>query len=105
MDLRHVFNCMISVSDLGRGQASKVIQAIEETGNPHIIIKNNKPQAVLISIQDYMDLLRSRDLLSAMQAYTPAPANELTAPLSMSSLTQNLSHDELSIFLGDEEGD
>ncbi|MCL1919204.1 MAG: type II toxin-antitoxin system Phd/YefM family antitoxin [Peptococcaceae bacterium] len=143
MDLRHVLNCMISVSDLGRGQASKVIQAIEETGNPYIIIKNNKPQAVIISIQDYMDYQRSRDLLAAMQAYSPyegqspmpqglvpegsvsdpgcdytnalaadpehshanLTSNPLTAPVSLSSLVPNLTHDELDIFLNDEEGD
>lgn len=105
MDLRHVFDCMISVSELGRGQASKVIQAIEETGNPHIIVKNNKPQAVIISIQDYMDLLRSRDLLTAMQSYNPATAEDLNAPISISSLSHNLTHDELDIFLNDEEGD
>ena len=56
MDLRKVFDCMISVSELGRGQASKVIQAVEEQGNPYIVIKNNKPQAVIISINEYTEL-------------------------------------------------
>ncbi|MCL1852842.1 MAG: type II toxin-antitoxin system Phd/YefM family antitoxin [Peptococcaceae bacterium] len=105
MDLRHVFDCMISVSELGRGQASKVIQAIEETGNPYIVIKNNKPHAVILSIQEYMDLLRSRDLLTAMESYTPLPREDLTAPIAISSLTHNLTHEELGLFLDDEEGD
>lgn len=67
MDLRKVFDCMISVSELGRGQASKVIQSVEDGGNPYIVVKNNKPQAVIISISDYTELMRAKDLFSTMQ--------------------------------------
>jgi len=101
MDLRHVFKCMISVSELGRGQASKVIQAIEETGNPYIIVKNNKPQAVILSIDDYSDLLRARELLTSMQSYASAGPAPLAEPFSMADLA--LSDAEVDIFLADTE--
>jgi prevent-host-death family protein len=68
MDLRRVFDCMISVSELGRGQASKVIQAVEDEGSPYIVVKNNKPQAVIISINEYIELMKAKDVLTAMKA-------------------------------------
>jgi prevent-host-death family protein len=68
MDLRKIFDCMISVSELGRGQASKVIQAVEDNGNPYIVVKNNKPQAVIISIDEYTELMRAKDMLRTMPA-------------------------------------
>jgi len=98
MDLRKVFDCMISVSELGRGQASKVIQAIEENGNPYIVVKNNKPQAVIISVDDYIELMKTKDLLNNM------PTNYLQndySPFQADSLTE----DEMKIFLRSEETD
>lgn len=92
MDLRSVFDCMISVSELGRGQASKVIQAIEENGNPYIVVKNNKPQAVIISVDEYIELMKAKDLLKNM------PSNYLHNDYS-SLQTNSLTEDEMNIFL------
>ena len=57
---------MISVSDLGRGQASRVIQDVEKTKEQYIVVKNNKPQAVLISIEEYMNLMESKEELELL---------------------------------------
>ena len=62
-DLRPAINHMISVSDLGRGQASRVIQDVEKSKEQYIVVKNNKPQAVLISIEEYMNLMESKEEL------------------------------------------
>lgn len=101
VDLRKVFDCMISVSELGRGQASKVIQAIEEDGNPYIVVKNNKPQAVIISINDYIDLMRSKDILNSNHKLSQKQYQTDYLPSKINSLTE----DEISIFLNNEEGD
>ena len=101
MDLRKVFDCMISVSELGRGQASKVIQSIEEDGSPYIVIKNNKPQAVIISVNDYIELMRSRDSSGNKQIPSSNTYDNDFLPLRINSLTE----DEMNIFLNDEESD
>ncbi|KUO60503.1 MAG: prevent-host-death protein [Gracilibacter sp. BRH_c7a] len=101
MDLRKVFDCMISVSELGRGQASKVIQAIEEDGNPYIVVKNNKPQAVIISINDYVELMRAKDMLNNNEK----PSQKLNEDDYIPSKINSLTLDEMSIFLNNEESD
>jgi len=99
---------MISVSELGRGQASKVIQAVEEQGNPYIVIKNNKPQAVIISINEYTELLRAKemlektglsDLVSNHNHYSP---NHYTTADLAPSNNGLLTEDEINIFLEEE---
>ncbi|MGI5901442.1 MAG: type II toxin-antitoxin system Phd/YefM family antitoxin [Desulfitobacteriia bacterium] len=111
MDLRKVFECMISVSELGRGQASKVIQAVEEEGNPFIVVKNNKPQAVIISIAEYSELLLAKEKLKSL-AESDLNAEGFSNPqedfseLGFSRPGLNsLSEDEIRIFLQNEEGD
>lgn len=101
VDLRKVFDCMISVSELGRGQASKVIQAIEEDGNPYIVVKNNKPQAVIISINDYVELMRTKDMLNN----NPRSPQKLYQNEFIPSKSNSLTEDEMSIFLNNEESD
>lgn len=119
MDLRRVFDCMISVSELGRGQASKVIQAVEDEGNPYIVVKNNKPQAVIISINEYTELMRSRDLLNSMNSvqnpfFDISPSNIASNHFAPNHYSANhfsppktgaLTEDEISIFLQNEEND
>ncbi len=113
MDLRRVFDCMISVSELGRGQASKVIQAVEDDGSPYIVVKNNKPQAVIVSINEYTELLRAKDILDSLKG--PAPNQLLNNFASDNSFlpnincsrqkTDSLTEDEINIFLQNEEND
>lgn len=66
LDLRPAINHMISVSELGRGQASRVIQDVEKSKQQYIVVKNNKPQAVLISIEEYMSLMESKEELELL---------------------------------------
>ncbi|MFA6808985.1 MAG: type II toxin-antitoxin system Phd/YefM family antitoxin [Eubacteriales bacterium] len=107
MDLRKVFDCMISVSELGRGQASRVIQSVSETGNPYIVVKNNKPQAVIISLTEYVELTQLQDKLNkinqenySVSGYSTLSPNEST-PLRRNALTEA----EINIFLNNEEND
>ena len=65
-DLRPAINHMISVSDLGRGQASRVVQDVEKSKEQYIVVKNNKPQAVLISIEEYINLMESKEELELL---------------------------------------
>ena len=66
LDLRPAINHMISVSELGRGQASRVVQDVEKSKEQYIVVKNNKPQAALISIDEYMSLMESKEELELL---------------------------------------
>ena len=101
MDLRKIFDYMISVSELGRGQASKVIQAVEDHGNPYIVVKNNKPQAVIISINDYTELMKAKDYVDSLRNPTQNSLYNNFPPTKTNSLTD----DEINIFLRHEEND
>ncbi|MBI9014641.1 MAG: type II toxin-antitoxin system Phd/YefM family antitoxin [Clostridiales bacterium] len=61
MDLRNALDNIISVSELGRGKASKVIQNVESNKEQYIVVKNNKPQAIIMSIEEYSDLQKLRE--------------------------------------------
>jgi len=101
---------MISVSELGRGQASKVIQAVEDQGTPYIVIKNNKPQAVIVSVNEYVELLKAKDMLNSLQPpvgrelYNSLPVHNSSSPGPgyTRQKSGSLTADEISIFLNEE---
>ena len=105
MDLRKVFDCMISVSELGRGQASKVIQAVEDEGNPYIVVKNNKPQAIIISVNEYTELMKAKELLKSIQTPHNSLYHNYSAANSFSAKSNTLTEDEINIFLQSEDSD
>lgn len=65
-DFRGSIRNIISVSDLGRGKASKVIQRVETNKEHFIVVKNNRPRAVIISVDKYSELLELREELELL---------------------------------------
>ena len=43
----------VPLTDLNRGKASKIIDTLKKKGQSVFIVKNNKPEAVMISMKDY----------------------------------------------------
>lgn len=66
-DLRGVINRIISVSDLSRGMASKIIQKVGKDKQQYIVVKNNKPKAVILSIDEYTELMEAKEDLQLLQ--------------------------------------
>ncbi|MBF4696066.1 type II toxin-antitoxin system Phd/YefM family antitoxin [Fusibacter ferrireducens] len=66
LDLRNALDHIISVSDLGRGKASKVIQDVERNKDQYIVVKNNRPQAVILSVDEYNNLMETREELELL---------------------------------------
>jgi prevent-host-death family protein len=66
-DLRDVIGKIISVSDLSRGMASKVIQKVGQDKEQYIVVKNNKPEAVILSVEEYMELMEAKEDLELLQ--------------------------------------
>ena len=56
---RYVPN-IISTSDLQR-KSGKVIDQVKESTYPYIVVRNNKPQAVIIGIDQYEELKKKQE--------------------------------------------
>jgi prevent-host-death family protein len=50
---------MVSTSELQRG-AGRVIDAVREGGEPYYVVRNNAPQAVLLSLKEYEKLKKKQ---------------------------------------------
>ena len=66
-DLRNIIGKLISVSDLSRGMASKIIQKVGKDKEQYIVVKNNKPEAVILSVEEYMELMEAKEDLQLLQ--------------------------------------
>lgn len=51
---------LVSVSEFNHGGASKAFNAVSD-GNPLVVLKNNKPSAVIISPNDYRKLTEAQE--------------------------------------------
>ena len=65
----------ISISDLGRGQASKIVNYVSEEQEQYIVVKNNKPTAVILSVDEYSDLLEAKEDYELLMLATQRMAN------------------------------
>lgn len=62
----------VPLTDLNRGKASKVIEKLNRTKQSVFIVKNNKPEAVMISLkeyEDYREYLFQREVNRRLEAY------------------------------------
>lgn len=46
---------LVPISDFSQGKAGKIFSDVAENDNEYIVLKNNQPTAVLISIKEYRD--------------------------------------------------
>lgn len=70
-DIKKIITALVSVSDLGRGGASKIITEVEENNSHFIVIKNNKPKAVIVPVEDYIqynEVIEDMELLSIAES-------------------------------------
>lgn len=47
---------MVSFSDFNRGQAGKIFDDVKNKGSK-IVVKNNNPECVLVSVDDYINMV------------------------------------------------
>ncbi len=43
---------IVSTSDLQR-RSGRIISAVKDAGEPYLVVRNNKPQAVILSVDEY----------------------------------------------------
>ncbi len=47
---------MVPISDFSQGKAGKIFNDVAENDNEYIILKNNQPTAVLLSVKEYREI-------------------------------------------------
>lgn len=48
-----LLNNFVSVSDFSQGKANKIFKDVSENNQEYIVLKNNKPAAVVLSVSEY----------------------------------------------------
>lgn len=46
---------LVPVSDFSQGKAGKIFSDVAENNNEYIVLKNNQPTAVLLSVKEYKE--------------------------------------------------
>lgn len=54
---------LVSVSDFSQGKAGKIFSDVAENDREYIVLKNNQPTAVVISVYQYRDTQRKIAML------------------------------------------
>ena len=54
---------LIPISDFSQGKAGKIFSDVAENNKQYIVLKNNQPTAVVISIEEYKEIQKKIDRL------------------------------------------
>ena len=82
MNPKKVLNSFIPITRFNRGETSKIINEVKTEG-VKFIVKNNNPECVLLSVEDYknmLDALEDAELLAIAQAREAARGDEPGIP-------------------------
>ncbi len=52
-DILALTECLVSISDFSQGKAGKIFNDVAENDKEYIVLKNNQPIALLLSIKEY----------------------------------------------------
>ena len=54
---------LVPISDFSQGKAGKIFSDVAENNNEYIILKNNQPTAVLVSVNEYRETQKKAAML------------------------------------------
>lgn len=81
---------LVSISDFSQGKAGKIFSDVAENNREYIVLKNNQPTAVVISIENYKDTQRRIARLEAML--------EKLENIRLEQLAKSRAHDNTTSF-------
>lgn len=55
-DVREILTNTVSISDFNRGLAGRIFESVRKDG-PKVVMKNNVPECVLLSPEEYRELM------------------------------------------------
>lgn len=77
---------LIPISDFSQGKASKIFSDVAKNNHEYIVLKNNQPTAVLLSIQEYRE---TQEKISRLEKLLEKIEN-----LKLLSLAEDRTNDE-----------
>lgn len=86
---------LISVSDFSQGKAGKIISEVAENNSEYIIIKNNQPTAVLLSVKEYNEMQDKIAKLERQQFDSEVYLKLKEAELEAKTTSKRLTHEEV----------
>lgn len=73
---------LVSISEFSQGKAGKIFADVAGNNNEYIVLKNNQPTAVVLSVEDYRRMQGKADeydrLMTYLQSYRSSKQGELS---------------------------
>ena len=66
MTLLDLTERLVPISDFSQGKAGKIFNDVAENNNEYIVLKNNQPTAVLLSVKEYRD---TQERIARLEAF------------------------------------
>ena len=57
---------LVPISDFSQGKAGKIFNDVAENNSEYIVLKNNQPTAVLLSVSEYRDIQKKAAILEKL---------------------------------------
>lgn len=57
---------LVPISDFSQGRAGKIFNDVAENNSEYIVLKNNQPTAVLVSVNEYRDIQTKAEKLDRL---------------------------------------
>ena len=93
MNLIDFTECLVPISDFSQGKAGKIFNDVAENKKQYIVLKNNQPTAVLISIEEYKETQKK---IERLEKFLEAVENMRLLKLAESRVnSETISFEEL----------
>lgn len=79
---------LVPISDFSQGKAGKIFNDVAENNNEYIVLKNNQPTAVLLSVKEYRD---TQEKVAKLEALLEKIENIRLLKLAESRMNDNTS--------------
>ncbi|MDD4665686.1 MAG: type II toxin-antitoxin system Phd/YefM family antitoxin [Clostridia bacterium] len=89
---------MVTVSEIGRGRITTVLNDLSKDKQPYFIIRNNKPEAAILTIEDLTELLEIQENYELLQLAVERMKNfdqEKTIPMDEVMKKYGITEDEV----------
>lgn len=79
---------LVSISDFSQGKAGKIFNDVAKNNNEYIVLKNNQPTAVLMSVKEYRN---TQQKISELERFQEKIENIRLLKLAESRMNDNTS--------------
>lgn len=88
MTLLDLTERLVPISDFSQGKAGKIFNDVAENNKEYIVLKNNQPTAVLLSVKEYRD---TQERIAKLEAFLEKIENMRLLKLAECRANSNIS--------------